>query len=173
MTSDRFLYFAYGSNLLSARLRERTPSARAVGVAVLPGYALRWHKAGADGSGKCDVFAVSGDASRVQGVVYDIAWADKPALHAAEALGVGYGEQQVRVQMGQEWVTAWVYVALERVHGWVPYHWYKDLVVAGAREHGLDADYIRALEAVPARDDADAARDLRHRALVGVTQSGV
>lgn len=173
MTPARFLYFAYGSNLLSARLRERTPSARAVGVAVLPGYALRWHKAGADGSGKCDVVAVPGETSQVQGVVYDIAWADKPALDAAEALGVGYGEQPVRVQMAHGWVIARVYVALAVVPESVPYHWYKGLVVAGAREHGLDADYIRALEAVPAKDDADTARDLRHRALVGWPLSGV
>ena len=79
-----FHYFAYGSNLLSTRLQQRTPSARALAPAVLEGHALRWHKAGADGSGKCDVVAVDGAGHRVIGVVYEIARSEKPLLDAAE-----------------------------------------------------------------------------------------
>lgn len=164
--STRFLYFSYGSNLLSARLRERTPSAKPLGVATLPGHALRWHKLGADGSGKCDVVAVPSGAEHVQGVVYDIATADKPALDAAEALGVGYEQQQVSVRLRGQWVSACVYVALQVEPRAVPYGWYKALVVAGAREHGLDAGYLRALEAVPEQADAHTERDQRHRALL-------
>lgn len=164
--STRFLYFAYGSNLLSARLRERTPSARPLGVATLPGHALRWHKLGADGSGKCDVVAVPGGAEHVQGVVYDIATADKPALDAAEALGVGYGQQQVSVLLRGQWVSACAYVALQVDPSAVPFAWYKALVVAGAREHALDAGYVQMLEAVPAQADANTERDQRHRHLL-------
>lgn len=47
--------FAYDSNMLSARLRERAPSARALGVAVLRVHELKWHKVAKDGSGKCDL----------------------------------------------------------------------------------------------------------------------
>lgn len=50
-----FLNFAYGSNMLTARLRERVSSARPVGTACLPGFSLRWHKVSVDRSGKCDV----------------------------------------------------------------------------------------------------------------------
>lgn len=50
-----FLSFACGSNMLTARLRERVSSARPVGTACLPGFSLRWHKVSVDGSGKCDV----------------------------------------------------------------------------------------------------------------------
>ena len=48
------LYFAYGSNLSSARMAARVPSARVVARAQLPGHALRFHKVGRDGSAKCD-----------------------------------------------------------------------------------------------------------------------
>ena len=53
-----FYYFAYGSNLLTCRLRQRTPSARVVDRAILRQHELRWHKAATDGSGKCDAVPV-------------------------------------------------------------------------------------------------------------------
>jgi len=48
--------------------------------------------------------------------------------------------------------------------GLAPYTWYKDLVLNGATEHGLPADYIAAsIEAVIATKDRDASRDKRNR----------
>ena len=58
MSPDSFITFAYGSNMPSARLRGRCPSARAIGIAELRGHELRWHKRSKDGSGKCDIVAV-------------------------------------------------------------------------------------------------------------------
>jgi gamma-glutamylcyclotransferase len=49
-------YFAYGSNMSLSRLRERVPSAEAVGCFSLNGHDLRFHKLSKDGSGKCDAF---------------------------------------------------------------------------------------------------------------------
>ena len=49
------LYFAYGSNMSSVRLRARVNSAQPLGVARLPGHRLRWHMHSLDGSGKCDI----------------------------------------------------------------------------------------------------------------------
>lgn len=156
------LYFAYGSNLLTARLRARTPSARPVGVGVLRQHELRWHKAAADQSGKCDVIHVGVPTSRVQGVVYELAMAEKPLLDAAESLGVGYDQKQVSVEVGQERLDAWLYFALQIDPGVVPYDWYKALVVSGAREHGLAPQYIRMLEGVHAKPDPDLVRAERH-----------
>ena len=51
----RICTFAYGSNMLTARLRERVSSAAAVGIGRLPGHVLKWHKRSRDGSGKCDI----------------------------------------------------------------------------------------------------------------------
>ena len=163
--STHFLYFAYGSNLLSARLKARTPSARARGMALLEGHALRWHMSSLDGSGKCDV--VANEASHVQGVVYEIALHEKPHLDAAESLGSGYCERQLSVRMGAETHPVWLYCALRTDPLAQPYDWYKGLVMAGAREHGLGADYIRDLEAVQAKADADAARAALHFKLAG------
>jgi hypothetical protein len=50
------VYFAYGSNMSTARLRERMPSCKPLGTATLPGHALRFHKRSTDKSGKCNAF---------------------------------------------------------------------------------------------------------------------
>ncbi len=161
-----FHYFAYGSNLLSARLKQRTPSARVVAPAVLEGHALRWHKAGSDGSGKCDVVPVVEAGQRVIGVVYEIALSEKPLLDAAEDLGVGYAEREVVVQVGGRPLSAWLYCALKIDPRAVPFDWYKALVLGGAREHGLEPGYIRMLEAVRAKPDGDLQRSAHHFSLV-------
>lgn len=164
--SATFLYFAYGSNLLTARLRERTPSARPLGVARLPLYALRWHKRGADGSGKCDIVLNPDAAAHVLGVVYEVRREEKPALDAAEALGIGYRAQELDVQLSAQPVRVWAYLALQTHADALPFTWYKALVIAGAREHRLDADYIRDLEAAAARPDGNLSRDAMHRRLL-------
>jgi len=158
----RFLNFAYGSNMSLARLRARTPSAKPLGVAELAGHALRWHKRSVDGSGKCDV--VEEEAS-VWGVLYSIDAAEKPRLDAAEGLHMGYAECYVDVVVAERGpVTAQVYHATDVVRTLRPYHWYKAYVLAGAREHGLPAEYVAALEAVESISDPDTDRAARHRA---------
>ena len=152
-TAPTVRYFAYGSNMSSARLRERTPSARFVAVGRLPRHALRWHKLGRDGSGKCDVVCTgdqSGDV--VWGVVYEIDLVEKADLDRVEGLGVGYGEREVCVATTDGDRPAWTDVAKpDQVDSALrPLPWYKAHVLRGAREHGLPADYIRSIEDVQA-----------------------
>jgi len=155
---SRVLYFAYGSNLLSRRLQARTPTARPLGVGLLHQHVLRWHMAAVDVSGKCDVVKVDDPASAVHGVVYEIAAVEMPLLDRAETLGVGYRKTEVSIALAGRSVTASVYIALTTDARLVPYDWYKAYVVGGAKEHGIDPAYVRALEAVKAVPDPDAAR---------------
>lgn len=160
-----FRTFAYGSNMLSARLKKRCPSARPLGVAQLPGHELRWHKCSTDGSGKCDVVSVNGDHT-VFGVVYEIDANDKKALDQAEGLGSGYDQKDATVSLNGDAVTVSIYVATKTDPTLKPYTWYKALVVAGAREHGLPAPYIASLESVDALEDLDRARHDRNMLIV-------
>lgn len=155
---ETFLTFAYGSNMLTARLRERCPSALPLGVAELKGYELRWHKRSRDGSGKCDIVASVDPAARVLGVVYRIAHADRRELDIAEGRGAGYELIEVQVLQDAAKVVAAAYQATRTDAALKPYTWYHAFVLAGAREHGLPSDYIARIEAVAADLDPDRAR---------------
>jgi hypothetical protein len=159
------LNFAYGSNMLWRRIAERVPSARPVERAVLHGYALHWHKVGRDGSAKCDIVRSQLPGAAVHGVVYELSAAHKHLLDEAEGLGRGYDEQEVRVERPSAVVSAWTYVATSKDPSLLPFSWYKALVIAGAREHGLPVGYVQGLLSVPATEDPDAARSSLHWAL--------
>ena len=167
MTTARVRYFAYGSNMLTARLRERVPSATAIGIGQLVGHALRWDKRSwRDGSGKCDAEATSRKDDVVWGVVFELDREDKPALDKAEGLGVGYMEKMVNVLTEAGPVTAVTYYATDKDPSLRPYHWYKALVIAGAREHGLPASYRSRLELVVTVSDPNPERASTHKVLV-------
>ena len=162
------LNFSYGSNMLSRRIRERVPEARPVGTGTLRGYSLRWHKVGKDGSGKCDIAIAENPESLVFGVVYELPLAQKSALDDAEGLGHGYTEIRLDVETRDGIVTAWAYRALITDASVLPFTWYRALVVAGAREHSLPAQYVGGLQAARAVPDHDDARAAMNFALAGV-----
>lgn len=158
------LYFAYGSNLCTGRLQARTPSASKVAVGVLPVYSLRFHKIGStDGSAKCNIRAQP-DAS-VYGVVFDIDEREKPDLNRAEGVGAGYEVRRVEVQTDTGLLEAFTYRAEAPYidDSLQPFRWYKRLVLAGAREHGLPEAYIAGIQSIADVDDPD--RDRRKREL--------
>lgn len=165
LTPVTFLNFAYGSNMLTSRICERVPSARAIAVASLRGHKLCWHKKSKDGSGKCDVTSSDLPQSEVFGVLYEILASEKTALDRAEGLGAGYREKDVKVECNNENFTAKLYYATDTDPNLLPYSWYKALVVAGARQHKLPIGYIKALEAVPEILDADPVRHSKNMAL--------
>jgi len=166
--ADRFLYFAYGSNLHPERLRERTPSAQVIGPAVLPGHELHFHKLGRDGSAKCDARQTDDPRHVVHGVVYRIEERHRAELDRAESRGVGYDVRIVRLRTGSRQLQAWTYHARDAaiVSGLKPFDWYLDYVVAGARYHGLPRPYINALMEVESRRDPVGWRDALNRTIL-------
>ncbi len=163
---ETMLNFSYGSNLLHARLRERVPSAEAVGVATLPHYELRWHKCSKDGSGKCDIVQTADPTSKVIGVVYQILSAEKQQLDRAEGLGYGYDEKSVEVRLGDNLVQAMTYIASNTDPGLRPYSWYQALVVTGAKQNCFPTEYVAMLESVDSTRDSNAERHDKNMALV-------
>lgn len=166
MSTDTFITFAYGSNMPTTRILARCPSARFAGVAELPGFQLQWHKKSRDGSGKCDIVPTDRPGASVFGVLYEIAGEDKADLDKAEGLGSGYDETEIEVHSGPDVLAVKAYVATAIDPALEPYTWYRALAVAGAREHGLPADYIERLESAPAKEDPDRARHDRNMRLI-------
>jgi gamma-glutamylcyclotransferase (GGCT)/AIG2-like uncharacterized protein YtfP len=164
------LYFAYGSNMLVARLRHpaRAPHAELVETATLAGHRLLFHKRGRDGSAKADAFAVAaGEAAAVvHGVLYRITAGCRDGLDRVEGVGRGYRAVEIEVKTasgaGREALT---YLA-EPPHiepGLLPFDWYRDLVLAGALENRLAAAYVRRIEAVRVAMDTSPQRAARER----------
>jgi gamma-glutamylcyclotransferase len=159
--------FAYGSNMLTARMQERAPSSKVVSVGQLFGFELCWHKRSRiDGSGKCSVTETGHPKDVVWGVVYEMSAEDKVNLDREEGLGRGYGERVVKVVTRTGSGTAMAYYATSIDAGIRPYDWYRDLVVVGAREHGLPHEYVHALEGIVAVADSDVDRAEKNRRLL-------
>ena len=165
-------YFAYGSNMLTRRLTApgRAPSAVACGIARAPGFVVRFHKVGADGSGKCTLVATVAEAEAACGVLYQVADADGANLDRVEGVHTGgYVRRAVELRLaGGRTASAMTYVA-SAGHvdaSCIPFDWYRDLVVAGAIEHGLPPRYVEKLARVPAAADPDTARAARARRLL-------
>jgi len=136
-----------------------------LGSALLRGHELRWHKKGDDGSGKCSIVHVGGDAV-VHGALFVIPETEEPALDRAE--GSGYSSITVSVESPQGEVTAKTYVAHKSAIDDTrqPYSWYKDLVVSGAESQDLPSEYVDALRQVDAVEDPDAERVRKQRAFL-------
>jgi gamma-glutamylcyclotransferase len=164
--TNRIFYFAYGSNMLSRRLRGRTPSAVAVDTGSVEGRRLTFNKVSSDGSGKCDIEATNYPSDRVYGVLYQIDTSEKAALDKIESLGKGYKEELVNVVTASDTYEAVAYVATSKEPGLRPYHWYKAFVVAGAIEHHLPETYIEWIRTVDSKPDPNVLRRAENEKLL-------
>lgn len=158
------IYFAYGSNMSSARLRARLPGVRPRGTAALPGHELRFHKRGSDGSAKLDAVRSASATASVTGVLYALDAGQKTRLDAIE--GAGYACVTVLVNAPDgAWVEAFMYQAVDVDPSLRPFDWYVAHVLAGAREAGLAEAQIAALAATEHIEDPDPARARREAAI--------
>ena len=165
--------FAYGSNMLSARMcqSDRVPSARPVGIGYITGYRLTFDKVSRkDGSGKCDAEWTGNVADRVYGVLYSVDKSEKTRLDKAEGLNDGYKQRSVPVVTAHGEKDAVMYFATSKDPSLQPYHWYKALVIAGAVEHGLPFGYIELLRTVGSTQDQDLVRRADHERLLTTPQ---
>ena len=148
------------------RLRARVPSAQAIGRGILQGHELRFHKRGTDGSGKCDAFRVDNSDARVIGALFSIPTDGKAELDRVEGLGAGYEDKSVSiVTTDGNRQLAVTYYATDIQSDLLPYCWYREHVLTGAREFDLPPDYVAAISTTPFTADPDTGRRIRELAL--------
>jgi gamma-glutamylcyclotransferase len=168
-------YFAYGSNMLTARIHSRCRGTKAIGRASLAGYTLRFDKRSSDGSAKCAIHSTSNPHDIVHGVLFEVPQAQVCRLDAAEGEGTEYERRPVRVEVENgEVVPAETYFAKEaKIDAAAkPYDWYLDLVIAGALTHELPETYVAALRNVQAKPDPHLKRPDRLQALEQLGKAG-
>jgi hypothetical protein len=162
----RLWYFAYGSNMQTATLRGR----RGIEFArALPGRAAGWRlvldKPPLVPVGEAYANILPDPEAAVPGVLYELGAADLAHVELTEGVQLGdYRRAAIRVEpLGRcgETLEAVTLVSDRRAPGLRPSRRYMACLIAGAEEHGLPADWIAFLRAVPADDETAEARRLR------------
>ena len=170
-----FTYFAYGSNMLLERLQKRCKTARFLGVAIAHGYTLAFSKKSKDGSGKATIARTANDDTALYGALYEIDLKDRAQLDRDE--GFEYyrtDEFVVRRVDNNEKLTVTTYVANHSAidNNLMPYHWYKKLILAGARQTKLPDFFIANIETRRSVHDPCPERTKRKEALAVLNESG-
>ncbi|MBS0290857.1 MAG: gamma-glutamylcyclotransferase [Proteobacteria bacterium] len=162
-------YFAYGEKMCTAQLYNIVPNALCLGVVKAMGYKLFFHNKGShDPSGKCNIMPVQDPACEIFGVLYEISPSDRYLLDKDQCLG--YQNQEITLKVfpnledqlmtPMKGVFAFTYIADKDniFEDLVPYHWYKELIISGAKEHQLPAEYIHHLEQFSSTQDPNVQR---------------
>lgn len=137
--------FAYGSNLLYSRIKDRVKSVEYYSTGYVNRFLLKFHKISKDGSGKANCFETGVKSDEVHGVVYKISKNDKKELDRIEGVGNGYKSTVLSIHLANtETLRCTVYLA-EEDHiddNLKPYLWYWKYVYLGAKENLLPIDYV-------------------------------
>ena len=137
------------------QMRERCPSSRFVGIAVLRDHKLAFSQESVNrGCGVADV--VSEVGTQVWGVAYEIADLDVGKLDASEGFRPGrnknsYYRRECLVFLDgedQRPLTVSVYFGDPQPNPPLPNAAYKNLILAGAKHWHLPEEYIRELEQI-------------------------
>lgn len=168
-----FLYFAYGSNMLPARLKARCKSAKVIGTASASNHALEFSKRSLDNSGKATLIRASEEGIHTPGVVFEIAKTELNDLDSAEGAGYERHEKfEIRLTDNDEKIVTATYLAHQTEAHLKPYDWYLALIIAGVDYHRLDSAHIQRLREIAYDADPDHSRKGRVQALAALTEHG-
>jgi gamma-glutamylcyclotransferase len=163
-------YFAYGEKMFSPNVLKIIPGAINKGGAKIMGYRLFCHtQTQQDISGKCNILPVKDPTSEVYGVLYEVTDEERCLLDKEHNLGCGAHVINLRVftleNASTEEEFAFTYVAdKENVfEDLVPYSWYKEMMIEGAKENKLPEDYISFLQQMPAMQDPNIHRATKEK----------
>jgi len=141
------LYFAYGSFLDSETLRKHCPSARFVTRAVLPNFEVQFNfMSKTYGGGVTGVEPAPGKLA--PGVVYNVSPEELEYLDTIEGIpeGIYYRQKVLVLDEGGKLLEADTYRTNDPKGPYAPTRRYLGLMIKGAKEHGIDPDYIKELE---------------------------
>jgi len=172
----RFIYFAYGSNMLVKRLKQerRCPSAEKIPPSegsqhMIKKHRFRFHKESTkDGSGKGDAEETNNTNDVVYGVLFSIKDEEELKLDKEEGFGHGYAKKTIDVidEKTSDVIPARIYFATNIVPNLKPYDWYKRQTVKGARDNGLPEEYIKEIESFESKEDTNEVRRRREEKLL-------
>lgn len=160
-------YFAYGSNMQSATLRGRRGIAyRQALPGRLDGWRLVLDKPGLIPAGASFANVIPDPGASVHGVLFEMCEDDLAHLDLTEGVLIGnYERVPVTVwPLGAgdaEAIVAYTLTSSRRDPQRLPTRRYMALLIEGAEEHGLPAEYVAYLRSLPAREDSPEEAELR------------
>lgn len=128
------LYVAYGSNLNIQQMKNRCPTAKLYGTGTLEGYELQFK--GYPTSAFATIAPKAG--SSVPVAVWDIQPRDEKSLDRYEGYPSHYFKEDVTVNLGNEEVSAMVYIMNQKMRFGLPSTGYYNTVLTGYNDCGLD-----------------------------------
>lgn len=153
--------FSYGSNMLSARIKNRIKSFKFYGIGFIEGYSLRFHKVSKDKSGKANAYFTGKKEDLIWGVIGEIDEKDKTILDKFEGLGKGYDKKVTEISLDEKSkIDANIYIADKKFikNDLMPYDWYREYVLKGAIENSLPKEYIENIKGIKSRTDKNIER---------------
>lgn len=139
------LYFAYGSNLDQAQMKNRCPGASLIGVAFLKNYELgfTWYSPGWKG-GVADILPSRG--SEVWGLAYAVTEADLDSLDTYEGYPRSYTRHQIGIEiLGKSPAIAWAYEVVNKSEFIPPTQAYLRILLDAAEHFGFPQTYKTGL----------------------------
>lgn len=145
MAQNTVWYFAYGSNMNGAQLRQRAGEPLVEKIARLDNYELNFDKVARGGSGTGNIVTAKGQV--VHGVLYRLTEEQLKKLDRFEGVPEHYRRSEVNVvdEEGNK-VSAQVYLARKVRRGLKPDRVYLQRILQGAEEHRLPAEYLEQLK---------------------------
>ena len=140
-------YFGYGANMSGRALRAKGVVSHRARVAEVPGWILRFElpsQLPSEGAfAGISPRPIGSEAPTVQGVLHELDDAGMEAMDRFEGAGLNYERRAVEVVVGGSREKAWAYVVKEpSTERCRPSRRYLNLLVDGAREHGIESNYI-------------------------------
>jgi hypothetical protein len=134
------LYLAYGSNLNQEQMARRCPTAKVVGVTILPNYRLAF--CGRHSNAVATILPQKG--GQVPVLIWEITDADEASLDLYEGFPFFYGKKNLRVTLNDKLVKAMIYIMNDtQIHG-TPTRSYYSTILVGYRAAGFDVEILRA-----------------------------
>lgn len=150
----KVIYFAFGSNMRTEKIRLQVQSATSLGIARILDKRFVCNKESLDGSAKANL--VNSKGSIVWGVLFEIDSEELKKLDKAEG---GYKRVLITTLDSQNnHIKAFTYISDKTVKNNLPYDWYKNLIIEGAYEHRLPKDYIEYLKLMLSKSKSDSRR---------------
>jgi gamma-glutamylcyclotransferase (GGCT)/AIG2-like uncharacterized protein YtfP len=142
-------HFGYGSNLNIQFLRKYVPSAEYLMKAYLPNYEVQFRFWSKSRNGGISTI-IENPGKLVHGIIYEVDAEEMTELDILESVPQGLYKRETYLVLGkdQKWHDADLYRVAEPRGPFTPSRGYVELMLSGAKEHGIDPEYVKIIEAI-------------------------